>query len=79
MGRSWLARWVVDWRRLTFNAGARTEFGEVLLIIWLFMQLNPSIPFLSAGTILNPFVAEWNTLPQPHTCLLYTSPSPRDS
>ena len=69
MGRSWLARWLVDWRHQTFNAGARTEFGEVLLIIWLFMQLNPSIPFLSAGTILNPFVAEWNTLPQPHTLL----------
>ena len=69
MGRSWLARWLVDWRHQTFNPGARAEFGEVLLAIWLFMQLNPSIPFLSAGTILNPLVADWNTSLQPHTLL----------
>ena len=61
MGHSRLARRLVDWRRQTFNEGAGAEFGEVLLAAWLFVQLNPSIPFFAAGTIINPMIAEWNT------------------
>jgi VanZ family protein len=69
MGRSWFMRWIGDWRHATFNDSADTELGEVLLIVWLFMQLNPSIPFLGAGTIINPLVAEWNTSLQPQYLL----------
>lgn len=59
MGRSWLARWMVHWRHDTFSDSSGTEFGEVLLAIWLFIQLNPSIPFFGAGTINSSLTLEW--------------------
>lgn len=68
-GRSWFMRWIADWRHRAFNESAHTELGEVLLILWLFMQLNPSIPFLAAGTIINPLLADWNTTLQPRHLL----------
>jgi VanZ family protein len=51
MERSRLVRWMAQWRRHTFNESRGNEFGEALLAIWLFIQLNPSIPFFAAGTI----------------------------
>jgi len=60
MGRSWLARWMINWRHETFSDSSGTEFGEVLLAIWLFIQLNPSIPFFAAGTINSSQAMEWN-------------------
>lgn len=57
--KTWLARLLVRWRHATFNAGAGAEIGELLLAAWLFVQLNPSIPFFAAGTIANPLMFEW--------------------
>jgi len=37
MGRSRLVRWMVQWRRYTFNESRGNEFGEALLAIWLFI------------------------------------------
>ena len=51
MGDSVLARWLINWRHQTFSDSPGSEFGEMLLATWLFTQLNPSIPFFSAGTI----------------------------
>jgi len=70
MGHSWLIRWLVDWRHRTFSESLGSEFGEVLLAIWLFIQLNPSIPFFAAGTITSPNSTEWNvSLSQPLSLL----------
>ncbi|MES2353352.1 MAG: VanZ family protein [Pseudomonadota bacterium] len=59
-GQSALIRWLSSWRRETFNEGPGSEFGEVLLVIWLLTQLNPSIPFFAAGTINSALSAEWD-------------------
>ena len=59
-GQSALVRWLANWRHETFNEGPGSEFGEVLLVIWLLTQLNPSIPFFAAGTINSALSADWN-------------------
>ncbi len=61
LGKTSLVRWLANWRHNTFNQGAGTEFGEMLLAAWLFMQLNPSIPFFAAGTINVPLLSELNS------------------
>ena len=60
-GESALTRWLAHVRGEVFSRGALAEFGEVMLIVWLITQLNPSIPFLGAGNINNSLVADWNT------------------
>lgn len=60
MGHSWLAKTLVRWRHKTFSESPGSEFGELLLVVWLFIQLNPSIPFFAAGTINN--VLDWNPI-----------------
>ena len=51
-GRAALAR-VETWRHRHFAYGAETEWGLLLLALWLFAQLNPAIPFFEAGTVAN--------------------------
>jgi hypothetical protein len=60
-GESALTRWLAHVRGEVFSRGALAEFGEVLLVVWLVTQLNPSIPFLGAGNISNTLVGDWNT------------------
>jgi glycopeptide antibiotics resistance protein len=60
VGESALTRWLGHVRSSVFSGGVVAELGEVLLGVWLITQLNPSIPFLGAGNINNPLVAEWN-------------------
>jgi VanZ family protein len=51
----WLARYtaleteLASLRQRAFIAGRSVDTGIVLLVAWLFSQLNPSIPFLAAG------------------------------
>jgi len=60
VGESTLARWLADWRRDSFREGPGVEFGELLTLVWLFVQLNPSIPFFSAGNIVDTLTAAWD-------------------
>lgn len=52
-GRSALAG-AERWRRRRFAAERETDWGLLLLALWLFAQLNPAIPFFEAGNYLNP-------------------------
>ncbi len=52
-GRALLAR-AERWRHLHFAAERETDWGLLLLALWLFAQLNPAIPFFEAGNFLNP-------------------------
>jgi len=52
-GRALLAQ-VERWRRRHFAAEPETDWGILLLVLWLFAQMNPAIPFFEAGNFLNP-------------------------
>jgi VanZ family protein len=53
----WLSRYtrldavLINARHKWFLSGAGVEIGMALLVVWLFSQLNPSVPFLGAGTV----------------------------
>lgn len=44
-------RRIEQWRERRFATYRETDWGLLLLILWLFAQLNPSIPFFEAGSI----------------------------
>jgi VanZ family protein len=50
-GRALLAE-VEKWRHRHFAYGTETEWGLLLLALWLFAQMNPAIPFFEAGTVV---------------------------
>ena len=52
-GRALLAQ-AERWRRRHFAAEPETDWGILLLVLWLFAQMNPAIPFFEAGNFLNP-------------------------
>ena len=51
-GRAALAQ-VERWRHRHFAYGTETEWGLLLLALWLFAQLNPAIPFFESGNVVN--------------------------
>ncbi len=51
-GRAALAR-IEVWRQRYFVYGAETDWGLLLLVLWLFAQTNPAIPFFEAGNVIN--------------------------
>lgn len=60
VGRTALSPLLHRWRQQLFMPGAATEFGLVLLVAWLFSQLNPSTPFLGAGMVRVVFEWPWS-------------------
>jgi VanZ family protein len=56
-GRNVLAR-IERWRHRHFAYGSETEWGMLLLALWLFAQMNPAIPFFEAGTVLSAGIGE---------------------
>ncbi len=52
-GRAILAR-AERWRHMRFAGERETDFGLLLLALWLFAQMNPAIPFFEAGNFINP-------------------------
>jgi VanZ family protein len=42
---------MVEFRRSYFSQAPRTDWGLLLLALWLFAQLNPAIPFFEAGML----------------------------
>ena len=54
------------WRDRMLAAGTGPELGAILLLLWCACQLNPSIPFLGAGVLQNPYALAWyETATQP--------------
>ena len=51
--QSWFAR-VTRWRIELFQRGAGVDFGLALLMLWMFAQINPSLPILGNVFITAP-------------------------
>lgn len=51
--RAWFALHLADWRTRLFHAGADADFGLALVALWIFAQINPSLPMLG-----NVFISE---------------------
>ena len=67
-GKPLIAAWR-QWRQRHFSTGDMTGWGLILLALWVFVQLNPAIPFFEAGHIANPIEAG-NTHPYDPLVLL---------
>ncbi len=63
---NWLRQGLVRWRSHLFHHGKGMDFGLALLLLWMFGQVNPSLPMLGNVFITDaahqPFVS---TLPEP--------------
>jgi VanZ family protein len=51
--RSWFAR-VTQWRIGLFRQGSGVDFGLALVMLWMFAQINPSLPMLGNVFITEP-------------------------
>ncbi len=51
--RAWFALHLSGWRMRLFHAGASADFGLALVALWMFAQINPSLPMLG-----NVFISE---------------------
>jgi VanZ family protein len=54
-----LLRPIESWRDRLLLPGAGPEIGACLLLLWCACHLNPSIPFLGAGVLQNPYALAW--------------------
>jgi VanZ family protein len=52
---------VSAWRDRIFIKGRLANLGQLLLALWFISQLNPSIPFLGAGNVINALLEPWNS------------------
>jgi VanZ family protein len=61
VSRTWLLRLLMLWRSGLFNHGKEMDFGLALLMLWMFGQINPSLPLLGnlfiSEVARQPFVA----------------------
>jgi VanZ family protein len=44
--RTWLFSGLIRWRSHVFQQGIEMDFGLALLVLWVFGQINPSLPML---------------------------------
>lgn len=51
--RAWFALHLMRWRTRLFHRGGSTDFGLALVLLWMFAQINPSLPMLG-----NVFISE---------------------
>jgi VanZ family protein len=51
--RPWFAR-ITRWRMGLFRQGASVDFGLALVMLWMFAQINPSLPMLGNVFITEP-------------------------
>jgi VanZ family protein len=49
---SWFA-FLMDWRQRLFHPSNETDFGLALIVLWMFAQVNPSLPMLGNAFIDN--------------------------
>ena len=61
--RAWFAR-VTQWRIGLFRQGAGVDFGLALLMLWMFAQINPSLPMLGNVFITEPAYRMFVAIPE---------------
>lgn len=58
---TWLFARLIRWRSRMFHHGGEMDFGLALLVLWMFGQINPSLPMLGnvfiTGVAREPFAA----------------------
>lgn len=63
---TWFHQILTGWRSILFHHGKEMDFGLALLALWVFGQINPSLPMLGnvfiSEAVREPFVA---TIPEP--------------
>lgn len=64
VSRAWLLARLTLWRNDLFHQGKEMDFGLALLLLWMFGQINPSLPMLG-----NLFISE--VARQPFAALLH--------
>lgn len=52
-GRAWFVR-ITQWRIGLFRKGSGVDFGLALVMLWMFAQINPSLPMLGNVFITEP-------------------------
>jgi VanZ family protein len=52
-GRTWFVR-ITQWRIGLFRKGSGVDFGLALVMLWMFAQINPSLPMLGNVFITEP-------------------------
>lgn len=64
--RAWFALHLAHWRLRLFYGGGKMDFGLALVVLWMFAQINPSLPMLGnvfiSRMVRTPFVT---VLPEP--------------
>lgn len=61
--RAWFLR-VTEWRIGLFRQGAGVDFGLALVMLWMFAQINPSLPMLGNVFITEPAYRMLVALPE---------------
>jgi VanZ family protein len=61
--RAWFIR-VTQWRIGLFRQGPGVDFGLALVLLWIFAQINPSMPMLGSVFITEPALRMYTALPE---------------
>jgi VanZ family protein len=61
--RAWFAR-MTEWRIGLFRHGSGVDFGLALLMLWMFAQINPSLPMLGNVFITEPAYRMFVAMPE---------------
>ena len=62
----WFTLHLMQWRRRLFHGGGKMDFGLALVVLWMFAQINPSLPMLNSvfiSTMTHALFAEAQTKP----------------
>ncbi len=61
--RAWFLR-MTEWRIGLFRQGAAVDFGLALVMLWMFAQINPSLPMLGNVFITEPAYRMFAAIPE---------------
>ncbi len=61
--RAWFIR-VTEWRIGYFRQGEGVDFGLALVLLWMFAQINPSLPMLGSVFITEPVSRMYIAIPE---------------
>jgi VanZ family protein len=61
--RAWFVR-LTEWRIGLFRQGASVDFGLALVMLWMFAQINPSLPMLGNVFITEPAYRMYMPVPE---------------
>jgi len=61
--RAWFVR-ITEWRIGFFQQGPGVDFGLALVLLWMFAQINPSLPMLGSVFITEPVSRMYTAMPE---------------